>query len=82
MENIDAIIAKIISEHLSITEQQISEESSVDIVNALKTAYAAGAASVQPLKEDKPVAALLKPSNDTVKRMRELAGIPHRGNYI
>lgn len=56
-----------------------------DIIGALHEAFEAGVKSVEKaVKEDVHLPALLRPAplSDTAKRMRELAGIPHKGNFV
>lgn len=89
MSNMDDTILNIAKQHLNISVLENANSDSLDLHNvnadtikaALEAAYKAGQESATVVKEQ-AVPALLKPASDEFKRIRELAGIPHKGNFV
>jgi hypothetical protein len=84
----DKVIAKIAKdlgfetlETRNMDSLDFREVSVGSIKAALEEAYRAGAKSVKVKEEEESVPALFKPVTSLEKRMRELAGIPHRKNF-
>lgn len=84
----DSIIKNIAKEHFGIDMMEALDSDVVNLKNcsvdkiklALREAFEAGIKSVNSIKEAH-IPALLKNSQES-KRARELAGIPHKGNYL
>lgn len=88
--DMDQVVEKIAKTEFVVETMETRNSDSLDFYDvsigtikyALEQAFKAGHAAAKEVKEDAPIAALLKAPSKDSKRMRELAGLPGKGNYV
>jgi hypothetical protein len=88
--DMDQVVEKIAKAEFGVETMETRKRDSLDFYSvsistikyALEQAYKAGLSAAKEVKEEAPIAALFKAPSKDSKRMRELAGLPGKGNYV